>query len=71
MKVVALDADHWAMPTSKTHSGNNGFLTFRTICYHVNSYHAIGVVTKATAGTTGFPTFRAVCYLVVFARVLI
>ena len=26
MKVVALDEDHWARPTSKTHSGNNGFV---------------------------------------------
>ncbi len=37
----------------------------------VNSYNAIGVVTKATVGTMGFSTFRAVCYLVVFARALI
>ena len=37
----------------------------------VNSYNAIGVVTKATAGTMAFSTFRAVGYLVVFARALI
>ena len=72
MKVVALDEDHWARPTSITHSGNNVFLlTLRIICYHVNSYNAIGVVTKATAGTMAFLTFRAVGYLVVFARALI
>ncbi len=45
--------------------------TLPTICYHVNSYNAIGVVTKATAGTIGFSTFRAVGYLVVFARAII
>ncbi len=71
MKVVALDEDHWARPTGRAHSGNNVCFTLRIICYRVNRYNTIGVVTKATAGTIGFSTFRAVCYLVVFARALI
>ena len=58
MKVVTLDEDHWARPTSKTHSGNNGFVgkTHSGKNAFVGKTHSgnNGFVGKTHSGKNGF-----------------